>query len=151
MTNLNSGLQIIHSAKFEFDQVITLKVIQVFVFIPKVMCHIENKMLLWQHLIEIFFDEICKMTVKCVKLKSESFFQYLMAFWSYEGKLAKRRIPPLPPPPPPVWIQLKGRRIFTIVLSPAGFPYFCDTFCPALQLKFGVPAAAVSFAIWRRI
>ena len=38
-------------------------------------------------------DKICKMTVKGVKSKSESFFQYLMAFWSYGGKTLGGRIP----------------------------------------------------------
>ena len=29
-------------------------------------------------------------------------------------------------------IILEGRRMFRIVLSPAGFPNFCHNFCPAL-------------------
>ena len=37
-------------------------------------------------LITIAIDKICKMTVRGVKLKWESFFQYLITFWSYEGK-----------------------------------------------------------------
>ena len=28
--------------------------------------------------------------------------------------------------------MLEGRRMFRIVLSPAGFPNFCHNFCPAL-------------------
>ena len=41
---------------------------------PKMRRHTENKRLLWQHLITMVIDNICKMTVKGVKLKSESFF-----------------------------------------------------------------------------
>ena len=40
---------------------------------PKLSCHTENKRLLWQHLIRMVVDKICKMTIKGVKLKSESF------------------------------------------------------------------------------
>ena len=58
------------------------------------MGHTENKRLLWQHLTTIVIDKIRKMTVKGVKLKSESFF--LISFWSYEGKPwgGGGRIPP---------------------------------------------------------
>ena len=38
------------------------------------MWNTENKRLPWQHLITMLIDKICKMTVKGVKLKSESFF-----------------------------------------------------------------------------
>ena len=34
----------------------------------------ENERLPWQHLITMVIDKICKVTVKGVKLKSESFF-----------------------------------------------------------------------------
>ena len=37
------------------------------------MGHTENKRLLWQHLITMVFDKICKMTVKGIQLKLESF------------------------------------------------------------------------------
>ena len=40
---------------------------------PRLSCHTENKRLLWQHLIRMVVDKICTMTVKGVKLKSESF------------------------------------------------------------------------------
>ena len=40
----------------------------------KMMWHTENKRLLWQHLITMVIDKICKMIVKGVELKSESFF-----------------------------------------------------------------------------
>ena len=36
--------------------------------------HTVNKRLLWQHLIRMVIDKICKMTAKGVKSKSESFF-----------------------------------------------------------------------------
>ena len=55
------------------------------------MRHPENKRLPWQHLITI--GKIFKMTDKGVNVKSESFFQYLLAFWSYGENI--------PPPPPP--------------------------------------------------
>ena len=38
-------------------------------------------------------DKICKMSLKGVKLKSEIFFQYLLAFWSYGGKTLGGQIP----------------------------------------------------------
>ena len=41
---------------------------------PKMTRHTVNKRLLWQHLIRMVIDKICKMTVKDVKSKSESFF-----------------------------------------------------------------------------
>ena len=31
--------------------------------------------------------------------------------------------------------MLEGRRMFRIVLSPAGFPNFCHNFCPTLSEK----------------
>ena len=70
------------SAKFEIDQVIILKIIQVsLLFHPKTGCDtIKSQRLPWQHLITMVIDKICKMTVKSVKLKLESFFQYPMAF-----------------------------------------------------------------------
>ena len=65
---------------------------------PKMTWHTVNIRLLWQHLIRMVIDKICKMTVKGVKSKSESFFfQYLMAFWSYGGKTFGGQIPPPPP------------------------------------------------------
>ena len=36
--------------------------------------HTVTKRLLWQHLIRMVIDKICKMTVEGVKSKSESFF-----------------------------------------------------------------------------
>ena len=36
--------------------------------------HIGNKRLPWKHLIIMVIDKICKMTVKGLKLKQESFF-----------------------------------------------------------------------------
>ena len=72
------GLKIALSAKFELDQVITLKIIQVSKFLyfssQKMMWQTENKRLPGQHLIKIVFDKKCKMTIKDVKLKSESYF-----------------------------------------------------------------------------
>ena len=63
--NLNSGLQITLFAKFELDQVIILKIIQVSLFfVLENDAHIENKKLPWQHLITMVIDKICKMTVK---------------------------------------------------------------------------------------
>ena len=41
---------------------------------PKMTWHAGNKRLLWQHLITMVIDKIREMTVKGVKLKSESFF-----------------------------------------------------------------------------
>ena len=38
------------------------------------MCDTENKKLLWQHLITMVINKICKITAKVVKLKSESLF-----------------------------------------------------------------------------
>ena len=37
-------------------------------------CHTLNKRLLWQPLMRMVIDKICKMTVKGAKSKSESFF-----------------------------------------------------------------------------
>ena len=51
----------------------------------KMMRHTESKGLLWQHLIRMIIDKICKMTAKGVKLKSESFFSI------YHGVLELRR------------------------------------------------------------
>ena len=77
-----------------------------FVFsMAKMMWHTVNKRLLWQPLMRMVIDKICKMTIKSVKSKSESFLQYLMAFWSYGGKTLGGRI--LPPPPLPAWIGLR--------------------------------------------
>ena len=74
--NLISGPKITLSTKFEVDKVIILKIIQVFCFFnaKNDVCHTVNKRLLWQHLIRMVIDKICKMTVEGVKSKSESFF-----------------------------------------------------------------------------
>ena len=63
-------------AKFELDQVIILKIIQVSLFFQprKNDVHTGNKRLLWQHLTTMVTDKIRKMSVKGVKLKSESYF-----------------------------------------------------------------------------
>ena len=105
--NLNSGPKISLSTKFELDQVIILKIIQVFfVFsMPKMTWHTVNKRLLWQHLIRMVIDQICKMTVKGVKSKSESFFSISHDVLELWRKTLGGRIPPSPPPP--AWIGLK--------------------------------------------
>ena len=73
--DLNSGPKITLSTNSELDQVIILKVIQVLLFFsrPKMMCHTLNKRLLWQHLIRMVIDKMCKMTVEDTKSTSESF------------------------------------------------------------------------------
>ena len=68
-------LKITPCAKFELDQVLILKIIQVSLFFqPKKTWHTGNKRLLWQHLTTKVIDKIRKMSIKGVKLKSESFF-----------------------------------------------------------------------------
>ena len=53
------------------------------------MTHTENKSLPWQHLITMVIDKTCKMTVKGVKLKSESIFSISYGVLEYEGKTLK--------------------------------------------------------------
>ena len=68
------------------------------------MPHTDNKRLPWQHLVTMVIDKICKMTVKGVKLKSESFFSIsygVLEIWR-ENPRGGGRIPPLPP----AWIGL---------------------------------------------
>ena len=62
-----------------------------------------------QPLMKMVIDKICKITVKGVKSKLESFFQYLMALWSYGGKTLGRG--GIRPPPPPAWIGLMNDKI----------------------------------------
>ena len=95
---LNSGPKITLSAKFEFDQVIILKIIQLFCFsMPKMTRDTVNKRLLWQHLIRIVIDKICKMTIKGVRSNSESFFSTSHGVLELWRKTLGGRIP-LPPP-----------------------------------------------------
>ena len=54
------------------------------------MRHTESKRLPWQHLITTVIDKICKITIKGVKLKSESFFgtSYgIFELWRYGFRL----------------------------------------------------------------
>ena len=68
-------LKITPCAKFGLDQVLILKIIQVSLFFqPKKTWHTGNKRLLWQHLTTKVIDKIREMSIKGVKLKSESFF-----------------------------------------------------------------------------
>ena len=94
--NLNSGPKINLSIKFELDQVIILKITQVFRFFnAKNDVHTVNKRLLWQHLIRMVIDIICKTIVKGVKLKSESFFSIshgVLELW-------RKNLRGAPPPP----------------------------------------------------
>ena len=56
-------------------QEIILKIIQVSLFFElKNDMHTGNKRLLWQHLTAMVIDKIRKMSLKGVKLKSESYF-----------------------------------------------------------------------------
>ena len=68
----------------------------------KMTWHTGNKRLLWQHLTTMVIDNIRKMSIKSVKLKSESFISIFLGVWSYGGKTLGGRIPP----PPPVQIGL---------------------------------------------
>ena len=66
--------------------------------------HTVNKRLLWQHLIRMVIDKICKMTVKGVKSKSESFFSIshgVLELWRKNLRGADFA-------PPPVWIGLRS-------------------------------------------
>ena len=68
--------------------------------------HTQNNRLLWQHLTTMVIDKRRKMTVKDVKLKSESFLISLgvLELWrkNLRGVGGFR-----PPPPPPALIGLK--------------------------------------------
>ena len=69
----------------------------VFFSMPKMTWHTVNKRLLWQHLIRMVVDKICKMTVKGVKSKSESFFSISYGVLELWRKNLRGRIPPPPP------------------------------------------------------
>ena len=61
--------------------------------------HTGNKRLLWQHLTAMVIDKIRKMSVKGVKLKSESYFLLspgVLELW--RKNLRGGRIPPSPGP-----------------------------------------------------
>ena len=86
------------STKFGLDQVIILNDV-----------HTVNKRMLWQHLIRMFIDKMCKMTVKGVKSKSESFFSISLGVLELWRKYLRRADSVLPPPPPPpAWIGLRS-------------------------------------------
>ena len=72
---------------------------------PKMTWHTVNKRLLWQHLIRMVIDKICKMTVKGVKSRSESSFSIsygvLELLRKTLGKGGFRLLPP------PAWIGLR--------------------------------------------
>ena len=101
--NLNSGPKNNLSTKFGLDQVISLKIIQVFLFFQ---CQNDvrtvNKRLLWQHLIRMVIDKICKVTIKGVKSKSESFFSISHGVLELWRKKLRGQIPP------PAWIGLRS-------------------------------------------
>ena len=63
--------------------------------------HTVNKRLLWQHLIRMAIDKICKMTVKGVKSKSESFFSISHGVLELWRKKLRGQIPP-------AWIELRS-------------------------------------------
>ena len=65
------------------------------------MRHTGNKRLLWQHLTTMVIDKIRKMTVKGVKLKSESFFLIFRGVLELWRKTLGGRNPP-----PPAWLGL---------------------------------------------
>ena len=69
--------------------------------------HTGNKRLLWQHLTTMVIDKIRKMSIKGVKLKSESFFSISPGVLELWRKTLGGRIPP---PPPPVQIGLNSSR-----------------------------------------
>ena len=93
------GLKITISAKFELDQVIILKII---VFsMPKMTWNTVNKGLLWQHLIRMVIDKICKMIVKGVKSNSKSFFSISLGVLELWRKTLKGADSAPPPPPRP--------------------------------------------------
>ena len=69
--------------------------------------HNGNKRLLWQHLTTMVIDEIHKMSVKGVKLKSESFFSISPGVLELWRKTLGGRIPP-PPGPDRVKANLKN-------------------------------------------
>ena len=58
------------------------------------MWNTENKRLLWRHLITMIIDKIPKMTVKGVKLKSESFFSIFHDILELWRKNLKGSAPP---------------------------------------------------------
>ena len=65
-----------------------------------------KKKLLWQHLTTMVIDKICKMSIKGVKLKSESFFSIPPGVLELWRENLRGRIPP----PPPVQIGLKRKK-----------------------------------------
>ena len=69
--------------------------------------HTGNKRLLWQRLTTMVIDKIRKMSVKGVKLKSESYFLLSPGVLELWRKTLGGRIPP----PPPVQIGLRKRPI----------------------------------------
>ena len=71
-------------------------------FNPKMTSDIANKRLLWQHLTTIVIEKIHKMSVKGVKLKSESFFFNI----SWRLKLWRKNLKGADSAPPPAWIGL---------------------------------------------
>ena len=67
------------------------------------MLHTKNKWLPWQHLIKIVCGKIRQMTVKGVKLKSESFFSIFCGVLELWKKILKGGGGQTPPP---VWMGL---------------------------------------------
>ena len=80
--------------------------------------HAVNKRLLWQLLMRMVIDKICKMTVKGVKSKSESFFLIshgVLKLWRKNLRWENSTLPP----PPPAWIGLRwgcviSRRVYHV-------------------------------------
>ena len=63
----------------------------------KMTWHTGNKRLLWQHLITMVIDKIRKMSIKGVKLKSESYFSISPGVLELWTKNLRGRIPPPSP------------------------------------------------------
>ena len=64
----------------------------------KMTWHTGNKRLLWQHLTTMVIDKICKMSIKGVKLKSESFFSIspgVLELWRKNLRGADSTPPPV--------------------------------------------------------
>ena len=69
--------------------------------------HTGNKRLLWQQLTTMVIDKICKMSIKGVKLKLESFFSIsrgVLELWRKNLRRGGFR-PPGPDRVKPVWIR----------------------------------------------
>ena len=79
----------------------------------KMTWHTGNKRLLWQHLTTMVIAKICKMSIKGVKLKSESFFSIsprVLELWRKNLRGADSA-----PPPGPDRVKLEVAMILTIL------------------------------------